>query len=285
MRLLRYGPLGQERPAVMLVDSDHLAVDISDITPDIDAVFFETRALDRVVNALADPARPAFDTRQVRIGAPIARPSSIYAIGLNYRDHVAESGMAAPSEPIVFTKAPNSLTGPADDIIIPRSATKLDWELELGVVIGQRTSYLTSPEAAAAHIAGYVAANDLSERSWQLERGGQWLKGKSFATSNPAGPYLVTPDEAHVDDLRLTLRLNGDVMQDGSTSSMIFSPGYIVWYLSQFLVLEPGDLIDTGTPAGIGMSQNPPRYLAAGDVVEVEVPVLGRQRNLVVDSN
>ena len=284
MRLFRYGTQGEERPAVMLPDSDHLAIDISDVTPDIDAVFFETGGLNRVAGALSNPARPAFDTRQARTGAPIARPSSIYAIGLNYREHIAESGMETPSEPLVFTKAPNSLVGPTDDVVLPRNATKLDWELELGVVIGRRASYIASPEAAAGYIAGYVAANDLSERAWQLERGGQWSKGKSFATSNPAGPYLATPDEVNVDDLRLTLRVNGDVMQEGSTSSMIFGPAYLVWYLSQFVVLEPGDLVDTGTPAGIGLSKKPPRFLAPGDVIEAEIPVLGRQRNLVVES-
>jgi len=284
MRLLRYGLPGRERPAVMLPDSDHLAIDISDITHDIDAAFFENDGMAKAGRVLSDPTRDSFDTRSVRIGAPIARPDSIYAIGLNYRDHVAESGMDTPSEPVVFTKAPNTLVGPADDIVVPRGADKLDWELELGVVIGRRATYLASPETAAAHIAGYLAANDLSERAWQLERGGQWLKGKSFPTANPAGPYLVTPDEAPVDDLRLVLRLNGEVMQDGSTSSMIFDPAYIVWYLSQFLVMEPGDLIDTGTPGGIGMGKKPPRYLVPGDVVEAEVPVLGKHRNLVVKS-
>jgi 2,4-diketo-3-deoxy-L-fuconate hydrolase len=283
MRLLRCGRQGEERPAVMLPDSDHLALDISDVTPDIDAVFFEGGGLNRIVGALSNPVGPVFDIRQTRIAAPVARPSSIYAIGLNYRDHVAEAGMETPSEPLVFTKSPNSLVGPEDDIVFPRNASKLDWELELGVVIGRRASYITSPEAAADCIAGYVAANDLSERTWQLERGGQWSKGKSFATANPAGPYLVTPDEVNVEDLRLTLRLNGDVMQDGSVSSMIFGPAYIVWYLSQFLVLEPGDLIDTGTPAGIGMSKKPPRFLVPGDVLEAEIPVLGKQRNLVVE--
>jgi 2-keto-4-pentenoate hydratase/2-oxohepta-3-ene-1,7-dioic acid hydratase (catechol pathway) len=191
--------------------------------------------------------------------------------------------MDLPSEPIVFSKATNTLIGPTDPVLMPPGATKLDWEVELGVVVGRRAQYLASPAEAAAHIGGYVAVNDVSERTWQLERGGQWLKGKSFAGANPAGPYLVTPDEIPaVDALGLTLRVNGEVMQNGSTADIVFGPAHLVWYLSQFLVLEPGDLIDTGTPAGVGMGQNPPRYLAGGDVVELEIPGLGAHRSPVL---
>jgi 2,4-didehydro-3-deoxy-L-rhamnonate hydrolase len=282
VRLLRYGPAGHERPAVMLSGADHRAVDLSELAVDIDGAFFTPRNLRIAAELATDPSRATVDIREVRLGAPIARPGTIYGIGLNYRDHMAQSGMDLPTEPVVFTKSPNSLVGPTDDIVVPRSATKLDWELEVGLVIGKQTSYLSSPEDAAECIAGYVAVNDLTERAWQLERGGQWLKGKSFPTANPAGPFLVTGDEVNMADLRLVLSVNGQVMQDGSTSSMIFGPHHLVWYLSQFLALEPGDLIDTGTPAGVGMGHKPPRWLVPGDFVEGDVGVLGQHRNRVI---
>jgi 2,4-diketo-3-deoxy-L-fuconate hydrolase len=282
MRLLRYGPANHERPAVLLPGSDHLALDISDLTTDIDGAFLSGEGLAAVAAALTEERRPSIDLTGHRLGAPIARPSAIYAIGLNYRDHASETGMDLPSEPIVFSKATNTLVGPTDPIVMPPGSTKVDWEVELGVVVGQRASYLSSPEEAAGHIAGYVAVNDVSERVWQLERQGQWLKGKSFATANPAGPYLVTPDEVpDVHRLDLTLKVNGMIMQNGSTADIVFGPAYLVWYLSQFLVLEPGDLIDTGTPAGVGMGHTPPRYLSAGDLVEIDIPGVGAHRSLV----
>jgi 2-keto-4-pentenoate hydratase/2-oxohepta-3-ene-1,7-dioic acid hydratase in catechol pathway len=182
----------------------------------------------------------------------------------------------------VFNKAPNSLVGPHDDILLPPDSTSVDWEVELGVVIGRRSRYLQSPEQAAHHIAGFVAVNDVSERSMQLHRGGQWVKGKSFETFNPAGPFLVTLDEiADPSGLRLVLKVNGETMQDGTTADFVFGPSYLVWYLSQFLVLEPGDLIDTGTPAGVGMGLKPPRYLQPDDVIEMEITGLGSHRNVV----
>ena len=219
----------------------------------------------------------------LRVGAPIARPHQILCIGLNYRDHAAETGQAVPDEPILFTKSPNTLVGPHDDLRQPRGSTKLDWEVELGVVIGRRASYLEDHDAARDAIAGYVVCNDVSERAFQIERGGQWSKGKSAETFNPAGPWLATPDEIDdVLDLRMWLDVNGVRRQDGSTSTMVFDPFEIVRYLSQFMVLEPGDLINTGTPPGVGMGLRPPVYLQPGDVVELGIDGLGAQRQVVV---
>lgn len=218
-----------------------------------------------------------------RIGAPIARPHQILCIGLNYSDHAAETGQKVPAEPILFTKSPNTLIGPNDNVRIPRGSTKPDWEVELGIVIGKRTSYLSSIDEARYAIAGFVVVNDVSERAFQIERGGQWSKGKSAETFNPAGPWLVTPDE--IDDvlkLGMWLDVNGIRRQTGSTSTMIFDPYFIVHYLSQFLVLEPGDLINTGTPPGGGMGFIPPIWLQAGDVMELGIDGLGAQRQTVV---
>jgi len=218
-----------------------------------------------------------------RIGAPIARPHQILCIGLNYSDHAAESGQDVPAEPILFTKSPNTLVGPNDDVRMPRGSTKLDWEVELGIVIGRRTSYLESEQEAAGAIAGYVVANDVSERAFQLERSGQWSKGKSAETFNPAGPWLVTPDEVpDVLSLGMWLDVNGQRRQTGSTSTMIFSPTFLVHHLSQFMVLEPGDLINTGTPPGVGMGMKPPVWLQVGDVVELGIDGLGTQRQTVI---
>jgi 2-keto-4-pentenoate hydratase/2-oxohepta-3-ene-1,7-dioic acid hydratase in catechol pathway len=222
----------------------------------------------------------------VRVGAPIARPHQILCIGLNYADHAKETGQEPPPEPIVFTKAPNTLVGPADELVIPRGSTKTDWEVELGVVVGRRCRYLADEAEAREAIAGYVLVNDVSERAFQLERGGQWVKGKSAESFNPAGPYLLTSDE--VPDSRaldLWLDVNGVRRQTGSTATMLFGPDFLVHYLSQFMVLEPGDLINTGTPPGVGMGLNPPTYLRVGDVVELGITGLGRQRQLVVPAS
>jgi 2-keto-4-pentenoate hydratase/2-oxohepta-3-ene-1,7-dioic acid hydratase in catechol pathway len=220
-----------------------------------------------------------------RVGAPFARPHQILCIGLNYRDHAAETGQAVPDEPILFTKSPNTLVGPADPIRRPRGSTKLDWEVELGVVIGGRASYLDSPAEAASVIAGYVVVNDVSERAFQIERGGQWSKGKSAETFNPAGPWLATPDEIKdVLDLGMWLDVNGVRRQTGNTSTMVFDPYTIVHYLSQFLVLEPGDLINTGTPPGVGMGHDPQVWLHPGDVVELGIDGLGRQRSEILEA-
>lgn len=282
MRIARVGAPGAERPAVFVGDDEY--VDVSDVVADIDAVFFQSVGIAALAD-IVEERRAAGRVTSVgtqRIGAPIARPHQIICVGLNYADHAAESGMPIPAEPILFTKSPNTLVGPFDDVRIPRGGTKTDWEVELGIVIGRRASYLESREAAAAHIAGYTLVNDVSERAFQLERSGQWLKGKSAETFNPAGPWLVTPDELNVARLGMRLDVNGVRRQTGSTATMIFPPDELVRYISQFLVLEPGDLINTGTPPGVGMGSTPPIWLEPGDSMELAIDGLGVQRQLVV---
>lgn len=279
MRLLRVGPPGGERPAVLVTDTRY--VDVSDIVRDYDAEFFETGGVNdlrRVVDQRVADDRVRELAGQ-RVGAPVARPHQILCIGLNYRDHAAETGQEVPEEPIVFTKSPNTLVGPNDDVIIPRGSAKTDWEVELAIVIGRRCSYLPDRAASQAAIAGYAVCNDVSERAFQLERGGQWCKGKSAATFNPMGPWLVTPDEVpDPTSLNLWLDVNGVRRQTGSTATMVFDPATIVHYLTQFFVLEPGDVINTGTPPGVGMGMNPQVFLGAGDVVELGIGGLGTQR-------
>jgi 2-keto-4-pentenoate hydratase/2-oxohepta-3-ene-1,7-dioic acid hydratase in catechol pathway len=283
MRFARIGQAGRETPAVMVDDDTY--VDISEITADIDGDFLA----DVDVAALGSLVARAVETGAVeplagqRGGAPLGRPQQVLCIGLNYADHAEESGMAIPEEPIVFNKAPNTVVGPFDDVAIPRGSEKTDWEVELGIVIGARARYLASPDDAWAHIAGFTLVNDVSERAFQLERGGQWVKGKSCETFNPCGPWLVTPDEiADVQDLGMWLDVNGQRRQTGSTRTMIFNVPYVVWYLSQFMVLEPGDLINTGTPPGVGLGMTPPTFLAVGDVMELGIDRLGTQRQRLV---
>ena len=283
MYLMRIGPAGSEKPVVRIDDTSY--VDVSDVVTDFDEAFFGgdgIAGLSGVVGErVAAGQTAAFGDE--RIGAPIARPHQILCIGLNYSDHAAETGAPVPDEPILFTKPPNTLIGPYDDVRIPRGSTKPDWEVELGIVIGRRTSYLDSVDEARAAIAGYTVVNDVSERAFQIERGGQWSKGKSAETFNPAGPWLVTPDE--IDDvlnLSMWLDVSGVRRQNGSTSTMIFDPYFIVHYLSQFLVLEPGDLINTGTPPGVGMGLKPQVWLQPGDVMELGIEGLGSQRQTVL---
>ena len=283
MYLMRIGAPGAEKPVARLDDGTY--VDLSDVVRDFDEAFFGDGGIDRIRPVVAERAAggdvSAFAGE--RIGAPIARPHQILCIGLNYRDHAAETGQAVPDEPILFTKSPNTLIGPNDDVRIPRGSTKTDWEVELGIVIGRRTSYLDSVEAAREAIAGFLVVNDVSERAFQAERGGQWSKGKSAETFNPAGPWLVTPDE--IDDvgaLGMWLDVNGTRRQTGNTKTMIFDPFFVVHYLSQFLVLEPGDLINTGTPPGVGMGFVPPIWLQPGDVMELGIEGLGSQRQNVL---
>ncbi len=284
MRLLRVGPFGFEKPAALAPDGT--AIDLSDVVRDFDEEFFGSGGLDRIrpiVEERAERGTHRFSLDGLRIGAPIARPHQILAIGLNYRDHAIETGQPIPTEPILFTKSPNTLIGPNDDVRIPRGATKTDWEIELGIVIGRRTSYLSSVGEARDSIAGFVAVNDVSERAFQSERLGQWTKGKSAETFNPAGPWLATVDEIpDVLDLAMRLDVNGERKQTGSTSTMIFDPFMIVHYLSQFLVLEPGDLIDTGTPPGVGLAMTPPQFLKEGDVIDIAIDGLGTQRQRVI---
>ncbi|KUN30156.1 ureidoglycolate lyase [Streptomyces antibioticus] len=283
MYLMRIGAPGAEKPVARVDDDTY--VDLSDTVTDFDEAFFGSGGIDRVRPVVAERVAAGQVSRFAgeRVGAPIARPHQILCIGLNYRDHAAESGMAVPDEPILFTKSPNTLIGPNDDVRIPRGSAKTDWEVELGIVIGRRTSYLDSVDDARDAIAGYVVVNDVSERAFQLERGGQWAKGKSAETFNPAGPWLATADE--IDDvlaLDMWLDVNGVRRQTGSTKTMIFDPYFIVHYLSQFLVLEPGDLINTGTPPGVGMGLTPPVYLQPGDVMELGIKHLGTQRQHVL---
>jgi 2-keto-4-pentenoate hydratase/2-oxohepta-3-ene-1,7-dioic acid hydratase in catechol pathway len=272
MKLLRVGAPGAERPAVL--DADGIARDVSGVVDDYGPAFFASGGLDRVAAALARGGLPQV---QGRIGAPIARPGKIVCIGLNYYDHAAETGQAPPERPVVFLKDPSTVTGPYDDVLIPRGSAKTDWEVELGVVIGSRARYLDAPADALPVVAGYAVSNDVSERAFQLELSPQWDLGKSCETFNPLGPWLVTADEVP-DPQRLGLRLavNGDQRQDGFSGEMVFTVSHLVWYLSQYMVLEPGDLINTGTPAGVALGLPGHPYLRPGDRVVLEIDGLGR---------
>ncbi len=276
MKFARIGPVGHEIPVVL--DEDRF-FDLRPLTSDVDGAFLADDPVGRTRAALDEGTLSELGgAGDMRVGAPIARPSAVVCIGMNYAAHAAESGSAPPEIPIMFLKTPNTVVGPHDDVVIPRGSTKTDWEVELGVVIGARASYLDSPADAAAHIAGFVVANDVSERDFQMAvSGGQWSKGKCAPGFNPTGPWLVTPDEVDHRDLRLRSRVNGEARQDSTTADMIFSVEHIVWHLSQYLALEPGDLVLTGTPEGVALSGRFP-YLAPGDVVEVEIDGLGRQR-------
>nr|WP_173531277.1 fumarylacetoacetate hydrolase family protein [Nonomuraea antri] len=278
MKLLRVGPVGRERPVVMDA-AGHLR-DIGE--PEIDGAFLASGAVARVRAALERDDLPVVDADGLRVGAPIARPGKIVCIGLNYRDHAAESGAEPPAEPVVFMKAANTMVGPYDEVLVPRRSVKTDWEVELAIVIGKPARYLEGREEALDVIAGYAISNDVSEREFQLDRGGQWDKGKSCETFNPFGPWLVTADEVgDPQNLALRLWVNGEQRQNGNTKDMIFDAAEIVRYLSWFMVLEPGDVINTGTPAGVAMGLPGQPYLRTGDVVELEIDGLGRQRQTV----
>ncbi|MCW2948148.1 MAG: putative 2-hydroxyhepta-2,4-diene,7-dioate isomerase [Actinoallomurus sp.] len=275
MKLLRVGPEGAERPAVLAEDDTLL--DLSGVTRDIDADFLAT-GLDRSRAAYAAGELPPIQNTK-RVGAPLTRPGKVVCVGLNYRDHAEETDAEIPAEPIIFMKAPNTVVGPGDDVLIPRGSEKTDYEVELAVVLGGAARYLDSPAEARDLVAGYAISNDVSEREFQLERGGTWDKGKSCETFNPMGPYLVTADEIpDPQDLGLRLWVNGELRQDGSTKNMIFGVDHLIWYLSQFMVLEPGDVINTGTPAGVALGRPGTPFLRVGDVVEIEIDGLGRQR-------
>ncbi|RZS36502.1 2-keto-4-pentenoate hydratase/2-oxohepta-3-ene-1,7-dioic acid hydratase in catechol pathway [Herbihabitans rhizosphaerae] len=277
MKLLRVGPAGRERPAVL--DEHGRLLDLSGIVGEIDGDLLAGQGIERIRDAVAGGGLPEVGTAE-RIGPPVARPGKIVCIGLNYRDHAEETGAPEPAEPIVFMKAPNTVIGPNDEVLIPRDSTKTDWEVELAVVIGTTARYLSTVDEGLACVAGYAISNDVSEREFQIERGGQWDKGKSCETFNPLGPWLVTADEVgDVQNLALRLSVNGKRHQDGSTKNMIFGVGELVRYLSRFMVLEPGDVINTGTPAGVALGMPEPKpYLRPGDVMELEIDGLGRQR-------
>lgn len=280
LRLVRIGPPGAERPAVL--DADDRVLDLTELATDIDATFLADDGIARVRSAVEAGSLAVVEDVD-RFGPCIARPGKIVCVGLNYRKHALEAGMDLPSEPLLFFKAPNSIVGPHDAIHIPPGGEKVDWEIELAIVMGGRARYLADEDAAAATIAGYTISNDVSEREFQLEHGGQWVKGKSCETFNPIGPWLVPAEDIpDVQKLGLELMVNGERMQHGNTADMLFSAAHVVWYVSQYMVLEPGDVINTGTPFGVGMGLKPPRYLQAGDVVELEIERLGRQRQEVV---
>jgi 2-keto-4-pentenoate hydratase/2-oxohepta-3-ene-1,7-dioic acid hydratase in catechol pathway len=281
--LARIGSPGQEVPVVR--DGEHW-LDLRAVTADIDPDFFRDDGLVVVADALARGAlTPLAAAPDQRVGAPIARPGKIVCIGLNYRDHAEETGADIPAEPVVFMKDPATMVGPYDDVLIPRGSVKTDWEVELGVVIGTTARYLESPEQALQHVAGYAISHDVSEREFQLERGGQWDKGKSCETFNPFGPWLVSRDEVpDPQALGMRLSVNGVTRQNGSTATMIFPVAHVVWYLSQFMVLHPGDVINTGTPAGVALGMPDHPYLRAGDVIELEIDGLGTARQEMVQA-
>jgi 2-keto-4-pentenoate hydratase/2-oxohepta-3-ene-1,7-dioic acid hydratase in catechol pathway len=277
MKLLRVGSPGEERPAVRTDDCRLL--DLSSAIPEIDGDFFSSGGVDRARAAVEGGDLPEVDAEGLRVGAPIARPGKIVCVGLNYRDHAAETGAAIPARPVVFMKDPGTVVGPYDEVLVPRGSRKTDWEVELAVVIGRRARYLASPEEASRVIAGYTVSHDVSEREFQLEYSPQWDLGKSCETFNPLGPWLVTTDEiADPQDLGLRLTVNGVKRQDGHTRDMIFPVHHIVSYLSQYMVLEPGDVINTGTPAGVALGLPGTPYLRPGDTVELGIDGLGDQR-------
>jgi 2-keto-4-pentenoate hydratase/2-oxohepta-3-ene-1,7-dioic acid hydratase in catechol pathway len=282
MRLIRCGSVGQERPGVLLGDGTR--VDATGFGSDYDEAFFGGDGLERLRQWVArdGQAAPRFAS-SVRLGPPIRRPSKIICIGLNFRDHATETHAEIPKEPVIFFKATTAMVGPNDPVMIPKNATKVDWEVELAVVIGKKASYVPR-EQALQHVAGYVLHNDYSERSFQLERGGQWVKGKSADTFAPLGPFLATPDELpDVNSLGLWLKVNGQVRQKSSTSNLIFDVATLVAYVSEFMTLLPGDVISTGTPAGVGLGMKPPTYLKAGDVVELGIDGLGESSQTVIN--
>jgi 2,4-didehydro-3-deoxy-L-rhamnonate hydrolase len=279
MKLLQYGTPGAEKPGVILADGR--VIDVSKVVSRFDESFFGSGGLQRLEAWLAEnAAREPVIRPDTRLGSPIARPSKIICIGLNYTDHAAESKMEVPKEPVVFFKATTAMTGPNDGLQIPQGAEKTDWEVELAVVIG-RTARSVSEAQAMEHVAGYMLHNDYSERAWQLERGGQWVKGKSADTFAPFGPWLATRDEIpDPDRLRLWLSVNGEEKQNGNTGNLVFKIPFLVSYLSRFMTLLPGDVISTGTPAGVGLGFNPPQYLRPGDIVELGIDHLGTQKQV-----
>lgn len=284
--LVRLGDAGLERPYAV---SDGIAYPLDSIAAEIDGEFLEGNGIARVrelLDAGALPAEGELTAFGYRVGSPIARVGKIVCIGLNYRDHAEETGATPPAEPVVFMKDPSTIVGPDDDVMVPRGSTKTDWEVELAAVIGKTARYLPDEAAAAECIAAYAISHDVSEREFQLERGGQWVKGKSCETFNPLGPRLVPADEiADPQNLGLRLWVNGNLRQDGNTGNMLFGVHEIVRYVSQFMVLRPGDVVNTGTPAGVALGQPEPKpYLRAGDIVELEIDGLGRQRQRLVQA-
>ena len=278
MKLIRFGEPGNERPGIYLNDKRY---DVSEWIKDYDESFFAADGIKQLGRIVKEQGNLPEANTKSRWASPIARPSKIICIGLNYADHAKETNAQVPKEPIIFFKSTTALVGPNEDLVIPKDSEKTDWEVELGVVIGKKASYVAEADAMK-YVAGYCLHNDYSERAFQLERGGQWVKGKSCDTFAPVGPWLATPDEIKdVDNLRLWLTVNGKTMQDGTTANLIFKIPYLVSYLSQFMTLLPGDLISTGTPAGVGLGQKPdPVYVKAGDVIELGIDGLGSSKQI-----
>ena len=275
MRIARIGEVGKEKPAVVLGD-EYILVD--SLVSDWSRVTLEAGAMEKV--AAADlTSLPRVAKGSTRIGSPINRPSKVICVGLNYLAHIKETNSETPKEPVIFMKAPDTVVGPNDDIVIPPNSTATDYEVELAIVIGKRALYLNSPEDSAKHILGYTISQDVSERYWQLERSGQWVKGKSFPTFNPLGPEIVTPDAIDPNNLRLWCSVNGVMKQDSNTDDLLFGLHHIVWYISQFMELFPGDIINSGTPFGVGLGFKPPVYLAIGDTVKTGIEGIGEISN------
>ena len=272
MKIARFGNIGAERPAVMI--NDKQAVYVDHVIKDWNREELEAGALEKVKGADVSALTP-FDIKGIRIASPVARPTKLICIGLNYARHAAESGMTPPPEPVIFMKAPDCLIGPNDDIVIPPNSEATDYEVELTIVIGKRALYLSSEAEARSHILGYSMSQDVSERHWQIERAGQWVKGKSFPTFNPMGPVIVTDDEIKADDVRLYCSVDGEKRQDSRTNDLIYGINHIVWYVSQCMELFPGDIINTGTPEGVGMGFKPTKYLKRGQKVVTGIEGIG----------
>jgi len=279
MRLIRYGEKGNEKPGVEINGKRY---DCSDFFEDWNRAFFNDGGLEKLASVIKQKELPKID-KNLRLGSPIPRPGMIICVGLNYSDHAAEAGLKVPREPILFMKASNTIAGPYDDVTKPSNSNKMDWEVELGIVMNKDAYMLRDEKEAVDAIAGYCIVNDLSEREFQTERKGQWVKGKSCPGFSPTGPYLVTKEEiSDILDLEMTLSIDGTMMQNGSSKYMVFSPSYIVHYISQFMLLEAGDLISTGTPPGVGLGMDPPRYLNKGEVMTLSIEGLGEQRQVVI---
>lgn len=280
MKIARLGEFGREKPAVVVSDTQAVLVD--DVISDWNRTELENGALEKVKNSDLDK-KTKVNLSDFRLGSPVARPTKAICVGLNYAKHAKESGAEPPKEPVIFMKAPDTVVGGFDDIVIPPNSVKTDYEVEICVVIGKNALYLESPEKAQEVILGYTVSQDVSERHWQIERSGQWVKGKSFPTFNPVGPWIVTKDEFDPRDVRLWSKVDGEKRQDSRTSDMIFNINHCVWYISQFMELKAGDIINTGTPEGVGMGHKPEKYLKAGQVVETGIDGLGVIKSKVVN--
>ena len=285
MRIARLGPINQEKPAVIVSDTE--AVFIDDVISDFNRIELENSAISKI-EKLDLSSRPKVKISDFRIGSPVARPTKVICVGLNYAKHAVESGMTAPAEPVIFMKAPDTVIGANDDVVVPPNSQKTDYEVELCVVIGKNALYLKSPEDVASHILGYTISQDISERHWQIERSGQWVKGKSFPTFNPMGPWIVTKDELAKNgldpsNLALSCTIDGEVRQNSRTDDLIFGINHCVWYISQFMELKAGDVINTGTPAGVGMGFKPEKFLKGGENIVTTIEGIGTIKNKVVN--